>query len=212
GLNDQILTCGLRKFLLSLDGFTKETFERIRYTLDSHGKYEPVYAGVRALIERKKQLDAQGVETPTIICQFSKMDENEHEAEAFADYWLNLGAQVKIREKLTWTGLVEASNLTKSYQHRIACPWGNNTCTIHWNGDVVGCAVDNEGRHIAGNVSEQSISEIWTTTLRRLREIHRQHRWDDLPEVCRGCIDWQAVGATNYTPAGEVYHSIAAAE
>jgi radical SAM protein with 4Fe4S-binding SPASM domain len=210
--NDEILTCGLRKFLLSLDGFTKQTFESIRYTRDPHGKFEEVYAGVRDLLCRKKQLDARGVATPGIVCQFSKMAENEHEAEAFKDYWLAHGAQVKIREKLTWTGFVPAGNLTRDYAHRIACPWANNTCAILWNGDVVACAVDNEGRFVAGNVNDQSITDVWHGQLRGLREAHRRHVWDDLPEVCQGCLDWQAVGASHYTPEGQVYHSVAATQ
>jgi len=210
GNNELILTCGLKKFILSLDGFTKPTFERIRYTLDPHGKYESVYEGVRDLLRRKRALDAQGVPTPLIICQFSMMDENEHEAEAFKDYWLSLGADVKIREKLTWTGFVPAANLTKNYRQRIACPWANNTCAIHWNGDVVACAVDNEGRFVAGNVNEQSIAQVWRGRLRTFREMHRNHIWDDLPEVCQGCLDWQAVGASYYRANGEVYHSVVA--
>jgi len=212
GNNDLILTCGLKKFILSLDGFTKSTFESIRYTLDPHGKFEPVYAGVRELLRRKAELDAQGVATPLIICQFSKMEENEHEAEAFIDYWLSLGADVKIREKLTWTGFVPAANLTREYKNRIACPWSNNTCAIHWNGDVVACAVDNEGRFVAGNVNGESIADIWRGRLRKFRAVHRNHTWDDLPELCAGCIDWQAVGASYYTPTGAVYHSVAATE
>ncbi len=207
---DKILTCGLNKFILSLDGFTKETFESIRYTQDPHGKHEAVYAGVRALLERKKELDAEGIPTPTIICQYSRMDENEHEVEAFRDYWLGLGAHVKIREKFTWTGFVPASNLTRQYPFRIACPWANHTCTIHWNGDLVACAVDNEGRFVGGNVNRQSISEVWNAEMKRFRQAHLDHRWDDLPPLCRECIDWQAVGAEFYSPAGETYRSIAA--
>ena len=209
-MNEEILTCGLKRFILSLDGFTKETFEHIRYTLDPKGKYEPVHEGIHKLFARKKELDAAGIDTPLIICQFSQMEENEHETEAFTDYWLSQGADVKVREKCTWTGFVPAENLTNKYEQRIACPWGNNTCAIHWNGDIVACAVDNEGRFVGGNVNEQSIEEIWTTTMRKFRKAHREHRWEDLPEVCQNCIDWQAVGATYHTVGGEVYHSVAA--
>jgi radical SAM protein with 4Fe4S-binding SPASM domain len=138
------------------------------------------------------------------------MDENEHEVEAFRRYWTQRGAHVKIREKLSWTGFVPAANLTRDYSQRIACPWVNNTCAIHWNGDVVACAVDNEGGFIAGNVNEQSIAEIWRGPLRKLRATHRKHVWDDLPALCQACLDWQAVGASHYTPDGQVYHSVAA--
>ena len=207
---DEILTCGLKKFMLSLDGFSKETFEHIRYTLDPHGKFELVYAGVRKLLERKNELDAEGVETPSIICQFSQMDENEHETEAFTEYWLGLGADVKVREKLTWTGFVPAPNLTRSFPERIACPWAINTCAIHWNGDVVACAPDNEGKFVGGNLNEKSIEEVWTTSMREFRKAHLDHRWDDLPDVCITCLDWQAVGAAFNKPTGEKYESVAA--
>lgn len=210
--NEEILTCGLNRFILSLDGVSKETFEYVRFTLDPKGKYEPVYAGVQNLLERKRQLDEDGVETPLIICQFSQMEENEHEVNTFAEYWLARGADVKVREKLTWTGFVSAENLTGKYKQRIACPWGNNTCAIHWNGDVVACAVDNEGRFIGGNINDDSIEAIWTTTMRRFRAAHRKHRWDDLPPVCQDCLDWQAVGATYFKATGEVYHSVAAVD
>lgn len=210
GFIDEILTSGLSRFLLSLDGFTPATFEAIRASRDPHGKHAPVYAGVRALLERKRELDTAGVATPTIICQFSKMDENEHEAEAFRDYWLAQGAHVKLREKLTWTGYVDAANLTRHYADRVACPWAINTCAVLWNGDVVACAVDNEGAFVAGNVNTQSLTEIWQGPLREFRKQHRRHIWDDLPPVCQGCLDWQAVGASTFTPTGEVYHSVVA--
>lgn len=207
---DEILTCGLRTFILSLDGLTRETFEHVRYTLDPHGKHQPVYEGARQLLRRKHELDRRGVATPTIVCQFSRMQVNQHEAEAFRDYWLGLGAHVKFREMLTWTGFVPAANLTHDFTERIACPWGNNTMAIHWNGDVVVCAVDNEGRHVVGNVASQSIRTIWTTALRSLRRTQRAHRWSELPPLCRDCLDWQAVGASHYTPDGREYHSICA--
>lgn len=209
--NAEILTCGLRRFLLSLDGLTPETFAAIRCTDDPHGQHTAVYAGVEELLRCKAALDERGLYTPTIVCQFSCMTENEHEAEAFKDYWLARGAHVKLREKLTWTGYVAAENLTAGYRDRVACPWVNNTCAILWNGDVVACAVDNEGEFVAGNVHKQSLAEIWQGPLRRLREVHRRHCWDDLPPLCQRCLDWQAVGASHYTPGGCVYHSLAAA-
>ena len=78
-------------------------------------------------------------------------------------------------------------------------PWANNTMAIHQNGDVVACAVDYEGRFKAGNVGQQSLKEIWQTLDGRLRRLHREHRWAELPELRRGCADWQAVGA-EYEP------------
>jgi len=209
---DLLLTSGLKRFLLSLDGFTRETFERIRYTRDPKGKHAPVYQGVRDLLARKRELDLAGHETPTIICQFSMMDDNEHEVEAFRRYWLAQGAHVKVREKLTWTGYVAAPNLDRDPPLRIGCPWGVNCCAILWNGAVVACPSDNEGRFVGGHVEHATIHEVWNGAMREFRARHLEHRWNELPDVCRACSDWQAVGAVHYTPDGGVYGSIMAAE
>jgi len=90
---DRILRSPLKRFILSLDGYTKETYEKIRYL----GKWEETYAGVEELLRRK---EASGGEFPAIICQFSLMAENEHEVEPFRKYWQDRGAEVKVRPSL----------------------------------------------------------------------------------------------------------------
>ncbi|AFL69728.1 radical SAM/SPASM domain-containing protein [Sulfurospirillum barnesii] len=191
---DQILTSGLKRFILSLDGFKKETFERIRVG----GNRDKIYANVEKLLSRKKEL---GLEFPIIQCQFSAIDDNALEVAAFKDFWEVRGAEVKVRNMLSWTnsGDVVASNLDYETDFRIACPWGNNTMAIHANGNIVACAVDYEGNFVAGNVEEKSLKDIWQHDhYQKLRKIHREHRWNELPEVCKTCPDWQAVGAEYY--------------
>jgi hypothetical protein len=126
--------------------------------------------------------------------QYSMMEENEHEVEDFKKFWFERGVNIKIREKLTWTGSVEANNL-KAGIPRIACPWAMRACGILWTGDMVGCAVDYEGGFIAGNVTNSSIEEVWRGRHRDFRKIHIEHRFDELPRICSTCLDWQAVGA-----------------
>ena len=78
---------------------------------------------------------------------------------------------------------------------RIACPWANNTCAVHADGSVVACAVDYEGRFSVGNVRDSSLRELWAALGERLRRVHREHRWGELPALCQGCGDWQVAGA-----------------
>lgn len=191
---DQILTSGLRRFILSLDGFTAETFERIRVG----GKRDAIYRDVERLLDRRREL---GLHYPVIQCQFSVMQQNQHELPAFKAFWEARGAEVKSRNMLSWSnsGTVTAPNLDYQSGFRIACPWGNNTLAIHHNGDVVACAVDYEARFVAGNVNQATIRDIWTGPLRtRLREPHRAHDWERVPKICQDCPDWQAVGAVYY--------------
>jgi len=186
----RILKSPLKRFIISIDGFKKETYEKIRYL----GKWEKTYGGVEELLRRKV---ASGNVYPLIICQFSLMEENEAEVEDFRQYWRERGAEVKVRPKLEWTasGSIRSSRIDHETEFRIACPWGNNTMAIHQDGSVVACAVDWSGRVNVGNVADFSVKELWQRLGETLRKPHREHRWDALPEICKGCRDWQTAGA-----------------
>jgi len=177
---------GLKRLIISMDGFTRQTFEKIR----KKANYEKVYRQAERLIELRER---EGARHLRIEMQFSKMDENESEAESFREYWTSKGAFVKLREKLTWAGTKKATNLYENLE-RIACPWALRTCAIHWNGDLVACAVDYEGEFIAGNLQTESISGIWNGAHRNFAEVHLSHRFGELPALCRKCLDWQVGG------------------
>lgn len=187
---DRVLASPLKRFILSLDGFTRETFEAIRVGADR----DEVYAAVEELLRRRARLNRS---YPAIICQYSIMERNAGEVEAFTDYWRARGAEIKTRPMLEWaaSGSVQAPNLDHGTEFRISCPWANNTMAIHQSGDVVACAVDYDGRFTVGNVADESVAALWKRLGTRLRAVHRAHDWDALPQICRDCRDWQVAGA-----------------
>ena len=187
---EKILNSPLRRFILSLDGLSKETFEKIR----AKARWETVYPAVEELCRRRAEREQV---YPAIVAQFSVMPDNVHEIEAYRAYWKARGAEVKVRPMLEWTstGTVRTDTIDHNTSFRIACPWGNNTMAIHQNGNVVACAVDYEGLFVAGNVAEKSLKEIWAILGEKLRRPHREHRWTEIPNICKGCGDWQVAGA-----------------
>lgn len=188
-----VIESGLDLLIFSLDGFSAPVFESIRVG----ARRDEVYANVERLLDMKAR---RGLENPRVEVQFSLMDVNEHEVDAFRAYWIARGADVKIREKLTWGGTVNAANIDPRI-HRIACPWALRTCAIHWNGDVVACAVDYDGRFVAGNLRGQSIHAIWNGPHRVLQELHLAHDFEHLPAPCRACLDWQVAGGAEHYSA-----------
>ena len=193
-----VIESGLDLVMFSLDGFSSAVFESVRVGANR----DEVFANVERLLEIKARRGA----TTRVEVQYSMMDVNEHEVDQFREYWLARGADVKIREKLSWGGTIGAGNLDPQ-MHRIACPWALRTCAIHWNGDVVACGVDYEGRFVAGNVTGSSIHEIWTGPHRRLEEQHLAHQFSDLPSPCHDCLDWQVAGGAEHFKAAEVRES-----
>lgn len=194
GRNDNIrklLRSPLRRFILSLDGLTKDTFEKIRV----NGKREVVFPAVEELCRRRRD---SGQMYPVIIAQFSVMKENAHEAEEFAQFWHARGVEVKFRPMLEWTahGSVRTDTIDHETEFRIACPWGSSTMAVHQDGSVVACAIDYEGRFKATNLREASVRDAWAILREKLRAPHRSHRWSEVPDVCKGCGDWQSAGAS----------------
>jgi radical SAM protein with 4Fe4S-binding SPASM domain len=187
---DKILNSPLKRFILSLDGLSKEVFEKIRFK----GKHHIIYPAVERLLQERAR---RGQIYPTITCQFSVMPDNAHEVEGYRQYWTDRGAEVKVRPMLEWTatGTVRTDTISHESDFRIACPWGNNTMAIHQDGKVVTCAVDYEGMFTVGNVNEITVKEAWQRLGEQVRKVHREHRWNDLPNICKGCGDWQVAGA-----------------
>ena len=187
---DKVLKSPLRRFILSLDGLSKETFESIRYK----AKWDAVYPAVEELCRKRKE---SGQTYPSITAQFSVMKENAHEVEAYRDYWHQRGAEVKVRPMLEWTatGTVRSPTIKHNTDFRITCPWGNNTMAILQNCDSVCCAIDYEGLFVAGNVRDKSIKELWAILGEKVRKPQREHDWKNVPNICKGCGDWQVAGA-----------------
>lgn len=200
-LNDRaiagILEGNLDRLIVSCDAHTPETHRKVRPGKRTDG-LAGIYRGVESLLQEMRR---RGLRRPIVEMQFSLFDENEHEIEAFTAHWLGRGVVVKTRPKLYWSGLVEGGGARVTIAAgRTACLWALDSCAVQWNGDVVMCPVDAAGAFTAGNVIRQSLQEIWNGSLRRLRELHLQGRFEELPELCRSCPDWQVKRAQAHFP------------
>lgn len=185
---EMIIDSGLDRFIISMDGFTRETYEKVRVG----GNFDEVMANCLRFIDK---LNTTNPTRPTFEMQFSILEENEHEREAFNAYWVSKGVNVKNRPKASWTGRIEAKNLDPN-RERVPCKWGLNQAGILWDGQLVACGVDSEGLFDAGNLKEASLKTLWNTTHKEFRETHLECRWTDLPTVCANCLDWQTTDRT----------------
>lgn len=190
----QLLDCGLDRLIISCDGHTKETYEKIRVG----GRFERLQAGANLLVDT---MACRGLTRPLVEMQFSVFDENAHEAEAFTRYWLARGTVVKVRPKVFWSGTVGGGTYRVSTgPERAPCLWALDTMAIHWNGNIVMCAIDCDGKYVGGNVQCSSLKEVWNGPLKWIRELHMRRRFKELPQVCRECTDWSVKKAQAFFP------------
>ena len=184
-LAEPLLNSGADRIVIGIDGFSRETYEAIRIG----GNRDELYKNIEHLLAAR-QAHTVG---PEIQVQFIEMDENAHERDDFVEYWLERGATLKVRNKLSWGGKFETS-LTIPKEERIPCPWALTMMHVFWDGRVPRCPGDTEGDEGSGNAWEEPLTVLWKR-LGTYRELHLQHRFDELPERCQQCKDWMTGAA-----------------
>lgn len=186
-----LIEAGLDAIYIGIDAFRPETYIQVRVG----GNYEETVKNVLGLIRLKKELHKTN---PEVFVQFVEMDINTAEKQSFVDFWTGHGANAKIRPKVSWAGLIDAPNLVLDNKERWPCYWAMQTMSITDTGKVVTCAVDLDAKFVAGDVNEQSLRDVWNRGLKRLRQLHLDRRFDELPANCRDCRDWQSARADYY--------------
>jgi radical SAM protein with 4Fe4S-binding SPASM domain len=180
----KLIQAGLDYIYVGIDAFKEETYLKFRVG----GNLEKVTNGV---LNYKKLLKKYGNDHQDIFVQFVEMDENKNELNDFIKFWRENDIKCKIRPMVSWAGKVEAKNL-KNEDYRIPCNWGMNTINIADNGKVCLCSVDLNCENIMGDITKNSIEEVWNSSLKEFRENQIMGNWDKLPLFCKNCNDWQS--------------------
>jgi radical SAM protein with 4Fe4S-binding SPASM domain len=169
---------------VSLDAYTKETYEKIRLK----GKFDQVVANLKRLIEMRDELGS-----PTkIMTSIIKQKEALEEVEAFEQFWGQYVDEVIIRGLNSDLGIV---NVSETYfdddLNRWPCHQFWKRITLNHDGDVRFCVEDWRNTGLTGNIMDTSIEEMWKGPLyQELRERHMSGRWNDV-SMCEKCQDWQ---------------------
>lgn len=186
-----LIDSGLDAIYFGVDAFKKETYEQIRVG----GDYDKTVANIVRLLDMQKELN---IFHPEVFVQFVEMDLNAGEKEDFTKFWSSKGAIVKIRPKVSWAGEIDAPNLILDNTNRWPCHWAMQTMSITDSGKVVTCAVDLDAKFIAGDITKQSLKEVWNSSLGSLRRFHEKKLWEGLPAHCSNCRDWQSACSEYY--------------
>lgn len=187
--SEAVIRAGLDALYVGVDSACEETYDKIRVG----GDYQKAVANILAY---RDLLKSCGKPSQRLYVQFVLSDINENEVDAFKQFWLKEGVKVKIRPKISWAGLIEAKNLQENEQvGRKPCYWLMRTMSICADGEASLCAVDLHCRVKCGNVKNSSLRQVWHEKLREYRKMHLEGRFEELPEVCRNCKDWQSAYA-----------------
>jgi MoaA/NifB/PqqE/SkfB family radical SAM enzyme len=167
---------------IAIDGATAATYERIRKDL----KLDTVEANVRQLIAIRNQA---GANRPFIMVQMLLLPENEHEGEMFLEKWTGVADQAGLSGVVSRVGSVKTIPISNRKSKAKPCFLLWRQFPILSDGTVALCCDDWNGQGSVGNVTTQSIKELWGNQQRQtLRQLHVDGRAKDI-DVCAACQD-----------------------
>jgi radical SAM protein with 4Fe4S-binding SPASM domain len=174
-----LLESGIDFLVISLDGATAETYERVRVG----GALAVTARNVRRFLELRRTLGA----ATDVVVQLIVTPLNRHEVERFAAEWRGAGAQVMIKQARDWAGQVVMPGLRAPSVLRAPCKMLWTELTVLWDGAVVPCANVYERENLLGDLSRQSLDEVWNgAPLQALRAAHLADAVDEI-RVCGTC-------------------------
>lgn len=167
----------------SIDATTKETLKAVR----GIDKLEKLHAAVDRMLRIRGDN-----ELPRIGVSFTVQKENEHEREAFIEYWAHKVDFVRVGE-LFEDGRFPNVDVGELGERK-ACPALYSTMAIHANGNVSYCCLDGFGETNLGNVFEEGVEAVWNgEKFNEVRHNHETGQWDKVP-FCKGCERWASYG------------------
>lgn len=121
---------------------------------------------------------------------FVRLPENKKESREFCDFWRKKADLVLISQATDWAGQVPLVELGATYTTnlpRLPCNHLWEELVVLYDGRVTVCCASYDGQILVGNVTRQSVGEIWVSPeYQRLRNLHRQGRASEIPH-CTTC-------------------------
>ncbi len=188
----KLMKAGLDYIVFSVDGATKEIYEKIR----KGASFETVERNILNFLKIKKRYNFP---TKTQI-QFIKMKENEKEVKDFIKKWRKSDINfinIKSFCSRTWrvqeiNRFAEIKKLEKRIIRRPPCFYLWETLAILWNGEVIVCCQDLLGETKVGDLKKERLSEIWNN--KKIQELRLKQLKGDFSMIpCNRCPDWKYV-------------------
>jgi MoaA/NifB/PqqE/SkfB family radical SAM enzyme len=184
-LGRELIEAGLSEISFSFDGETREEYERIRVGAE----FDKTLSNILRFLETKKAL---GRRNPRATLQIIKPFDGAHSAppgpspEFMARFDGLPLDDVRILTPHTWAGEKTEVGCRPLGTRYFPCQTAWESMSIAWDGRVLLCCGDLNGRVVLGDVTRQTAEEIWRGPIRDLRRALAEHREGSLP-LCRQC-------------------------
>ena len=191
-MSKRLLNAKIDTLMISIDGATKKTYEKIRKGLS----FEKVTKNLENFI----RLRNRGKYNTKIELFFVKMKENEHEVKDFLKKWKHKVDFICVSNYNLYTGEVKDRRTEDQKQTRITerfpCPKLWTELTVLADGKVALCCMDFDGKVILGDANKESLLNIWKNE--KYNKIRKMHIRGKFPYPCSNCNAINEIPNFNY--------------
>jgi radical SAM protein with 4Fe4S-binding SPASM domain len=177
----ELIDAGLDRIIFSVDGASKEVYEKIR----KGGNFDLLTKNIKHFVKIKREKKSI---KPFTRIQMVEMKENKHEVKKFVEMWTPFIDEVCANPYLNPWGMGEDRS-TKSIKvlGRKPCNQLWQRMTISYDGKVMMCCGDWSMKSVIGDVNEKSIYSLWHgKKLNKIRKMHINNRVGEV-KACEKC-------------------------
>ncbi len=179
-LGRALVAAGLRRLVVSLDGMDGETLGAVR---GPAADYADAERNLDALIDHLGQL----ADPPALVIQMIDLARNRDQHQRFLARWGATGVKTVRAYVKPLDGVDPDTGQPSPAPLGFLCSYPWRSVVVLWDGRVVPCCRDADAALVLGDLSHQSLEEIWNgPAAERLRRHHRERDFDDHP-LCRDC-------------------------
>ncbi len=182
----KILTSGLDEIHFSFDGVTKETYESIR----KGAIFEKTLENIFHFLKLKKE---RNQERPLTVMEIIRVENTENEIEEFHRKFQPLVNKTKVQPLMDWAGRmnIDSKFISSRKKEYTPCTSLWMSSAILWDGSVVFCCMDFEGKSAIGNVKDHNFLDIWNNNkMQQARKLVTDQNIQKL-EPCNSCsVPW----------------------
>ena len=203
-----ILKNHLDFILISLDGATKATLEKIR---GKNANYEKSIQNLNNFIaEKVRRKLKKPITTVSIILMKETEKETEKEIADFKMKWNVQGVDdVLVKHFIRWEGTMKEINklakdtqLVKSHdkEQDFPCFWPWNKIVVYWDGRVVPCCCDSDAKSVLGDLNKQTLAEIWNGP--KMKQFRKEVIKNRFPKghICESCHEKEGIAVSKSYP------------